>query len=978
MEQFEEFAVPPRQGFAPQTREHSSFVWESLRDQITQLYSVQNKSLGEVMGLMEMEHSFVATQRQYKIKISEWHLDKNIKGLEYEFMAQKQAKRALEDKDTDFRVRGRDVAPEKIARAEKRLKLSDEDLVAIPDVPTPSDISYDTPSAVDPRSPYVQQMVAQSSVPSIDASANHAPIQSTWNASEWQNQAFLVSPGYLPATPLPVVWHGPSTPLASTSFQTPPGMLQSPESLWNTGPMDGIIEDSEATTATDDSNVCKIKYERLIESVRKTEETEISDYVGAMSEVNSLVYDLITSDQSKSQVIVQEDPALLPQCHVCMALKVIGNNDMAAKVESERVLLEAIAVTEGRFGEEHRGAFHFRVKLFLLYENWGCRAGSTYSLLLRIMLLTLHKVPTGKAPDLISGLLELPDSAEPVRCAWLQGSSRAQYLDTSSHQLSTLSIRDNKVRDSPRNVWSILLAITNRVECSVDDWPEHELFESFLELILDHGPESADGSSYFWMATFISVLSGMWGAIYRAKIFIGNTVSEHFPGSNAIKSSLEQLFENPYRLEPSAAPAVEREPCLEPSDGASPAKGQSKFDNTRLLNGPLQNLDELGAVLAEVSLWELERSDHRQAFLNVKIIHSFEMYGLLCDAARLGNSTLIQKLGNHFENATFRPDTSFSDILNIEGRVGEWANLDESALHFAISAGHYRTVDALLNAGADPNGPAESDQTPLDVAAENGHDDIVRLLTRRGATVFGNTRVLRIVFRASDQELHEKCLETLCLDNYMHPHMHSLLCSIALVGQYERYEGLDMVSKLIGKALSTRDKKPSSGKPVLNQILRPFEREELHDFLDEDDSGRGVELILDVLAGVHIEQQARGILKTAIFGSTAAINDMLNPTEASESPPMHKLVSRNAPNALGVFLELGPNLAALDTQGNTSLHVAAARNRIDCAQQLLQSGIDVDVKNNDGETAFEIAVRAGNPDIENLIVSHMGSVDGEI
>jgi hypothetical protein len=61
MEQLEEFAVPPKKGFAPQTREHSSFVWEGLRDRFTQLYSVQNKSLGEVMDLMETEHSFVAT-----------------------------------------------------------------------------------------------------------------------------------------------------------------------------------------------------------------------------------------------------------------------------------------------------------------------------------------------------------------------------------------------------------------------------------------------------------------------------------------------------------------------------------------------------------------------------------------------------------------------------------------------------------------------------------------------------------------------------------------------------------------------------------------------------------------------------------------------------------------------------------------------------------------------------------------------------
>jgi hypothetical protein len=813
-------------------------------------------------------------------------------------------------------------------------------------------------------------MVTQSPVPTIDASANHAPVQSTWNASEWQNQSFfLVSPGYLPATPLPVVWHGPSTPLASASFQTPPGMLQSPDSLWNTGPTDGTIEDGEVTAVTDDSNICKIKYERLIELVRKTEETEISDYMGAMSEVNSLVYDLITSDQSKSQVIVQEDPALLPECHVCRALNLIGDKDMAAKVESERVLLEAIAVTEGRFGEEHRGAYHFRVKLFILYENWACREGSTCSLLLRIMLLTLHKAPTGKAPDLISDLLELPDPAEPARCAWLQGSSRAQSLDASSHQLSALSIRDNKGRDSPRKVWSILSAISDRVG-HIGDESKGEL-APFLELILAQGPGSVDGSSYFWMVIFISAVSSNWGAICRAKTFIGNAASDHVPGSNAIKSSLKQLLENPYRLEPPAAPAVEREPCSEPSDGASLTKGQSKFDNISLLKAPLENLEELRVVLAEVSLWEFERSGHRQAFSNINTISELDMYDLLYDASRLGNSTLIQKLGKYFQNATFTWDTSFSNILNFEGDMPEWAP-GGPPLHLAVSAGHYLTVDALLNAGADPDGPEGWDQSPLGVAAGHGHDDMVRLLIKGGAHVFADYRVLRIVFNTSDQELHEKCLEGIDL----YDDMHTLLCFIVFVGQYERYGVLDMVSKLIRELLSRGDKNPSSGKPVLIHILDPFDREVLRDLLDEDDSGRGVELILDVLAGIHIEQQARGILKTALFGSTAAINDILNPTEASDLPPMHTLVSRNAPNALGVFLELDPNLAALDTQGNTSLHVAAARNRIACAQQLLQSGIDVDVKNNDGETAFEVAVRAGHPDIENLIVSHMGSVDG--
>ncbi|PMD37641.1 hypothetical protein L207DRAFT_432991 [Hyaloscypha variabilis F] len=129
----DQFAGPSR-GITPQVREHSSSVWEGLRDQITQLHSVQGKPLSEVMGIIETEHGFVASLRQYKIKISEWHVGKNIKGDEYKFIAQTQAKRAQEEKDTNFRVRGREVPPEKIARAVKRQKLSDQELVAMPSI----------------------------------------------------------------------------------------------------------------------------------------------------------------------------------------------------------------------------------------------------------------------------------------------------------------------------------------------------------------------------------------------------------------------------------------------------------------------------------------------------------------------------------------------------------------------------------------------------------------------------------------------------------------------------------------------------------------------------------------------------------------------------------------------------------------------------------------------------------------------------
>jgi hypothetical protein len=135
-------------------------------------------------------------------------------------------------------------------------------------------------------------------------------------------------------------------------------------------------------------------------------------------------------------------------------------------------------------------------------------------------------------------------------------------------------------------------------------------------------------------------------------------------------------------------------------------------------------------------------------------------------------------------------------------------------------------------------------------------------------------------------------------------------------------------------------------------------------FLDEEDNpGRGLELILDVLTGVHVEQQARGILRTALFGSAEAMKEVLDPPKISDSPVLHTLVSRNAPNALGVFLELSPNLAALDIKENSALHVAATWNRITCARQLLMFGVDINTENKDGKTAYQIAFENGYKEI---------------
>lgn len=70
-------------------------------------------------------------KRQYQRRISQWHLDKNVKDSEMRHIAKKQkTRKLLENKDTAFRVRGRAVDPDKITRTVKRKNISDDTLIS--------------------------------------------------------------------------------------------------------------------------------------------------------------------------------------------------------------------------------------------------------------------------------------------------------------------------------------------------------------------------------------------------------------------------------------------------------------------------------------------------------------------------------------------------------------------------------------------------------------------------------------------------------------------------------------------------------------------------------------------------------------------------------------------------------------------------------------------------------------------------------
>ena len=76
-----------------------------------------------------------------------------------------------------------------------------------------------------------------------------------------------------------------------------------------------------------------------------------------------------------------------------------------------------------------------------------------------------------------------------------------------------------------------------------------------------------------------------------------------------------------------------------------------------------------------------------------------------------------------------------------------------SALFVAVLQGNMDAVEALLDAGADPNAKQSPEgSTPLGVAANRGWESIVRLLLKRGAKVDGPARTLQTPLHLAARE----------------------------------------------------------------------------------------------------------------------------------------------------------------------------------------------------------------------------------
>ena len=130
-----------------------SEVWEAYRPTIKRLYLDEDKTLKDVMAIMQREYGHKATVKMYKYRINKWGLDKNCKANEMKAIARKKVERDAIGKASSFQIRGWPIEVEEVLRYFKRKSYySLEELVMrekFPRPKTPSSIEVSTPGASD-------------------------------------------------------------------------------------------------------------------------------------------------------------------------------------------------------------------------------------------------------------------------------------------------------------------------------------------------------------------------------------------------------------------------------------------------------------------------------------------------------------------------------------------------------------------------------------------------------------------------------------------------------------------------------------------------------------------------------------------------------------------------------------------------------------------------------------------------------------
>lgn len=290
----------------------------------------------------------------------------------------------------------------------------------------------------------------------------------------------------------------------------------------------------------------------------------------------------------------------------------------------------------------------------------------------------------------------------------------------------------------------------------------------------------------------------------------------------------------------------------------------------------------------------------------------------------------------------------------------------------AILLNNPAIVEILLEGGADPNLANTQEQTPLMLACEQGHEEIVKLLVKYQAKVNVRDHHGNTPFNLAATGNHIAIAMALGFSEEILDSAHEMALACESGDMTTLSVLLQYVTSVDINAALNEHGQTALMIAVENGHLS-VARQLISQGADVNEADRWGSTPLHFAAGNMYDQ-------TAFIKLLVEAGGNINAMTERHYTPLHKAILSQYATAqcLQTLLESGGDINAANEKSQLPLLLAAEKGRIDLMDVLLQSsGIDLNATNAEGRTALMLAAMSGHQEIIEILLSRRVDVDAK-
>jgi len=363
-----------------------------------------------------------------------------------------------------------------------------------------------------------------------------------------------------------------------------------------------------------------------------------------------------------------------------------------------------------------------------------------------------------------------------------------------------------------------------------------------------------------------------------------------------------------------------------------------------------------------------------------------------------------QKLLNEKIVAT----TDYASVLDL---INKGANVNarnkkscnETPLHNATNQQKFKTVELLLEHGADVNATNGEEKTALHLCCEQNNYEIAELLIKHHANVNiedqdDKTALLlcceKKCFKIAELLIkhhanvnltytNDKTALHLCCEQNNYTMAQLLIehganvnstysngkTALLICCENKRFK----IAKLLIKHNADVNAKYENGQTALH-------------FCCKNDNPEMVELLINHGANVNAKyKKGKTTLYCSSHNSSAKITELLimhgakiDSKDQDGKTPLYRNIENNNTEIAKLLIEHGANVnLAYTNDGNnkTALHLCCEQNNYKIAELLIKHGADVNLKDQDNKTAFHLCCERNNFSLAELLIKHDAQAD---